>query len=72
MELQETDLKFPRRKNSRILSVLNTTQFRSNYDQRIEIIRQKDLIDAKYGYKNITDSRTRAAWLVNVKQVRIH
>ncbi len=40
-----------------------------NRDQRLESIRQRSHIDATFGYRRVTDSVPRIAWLVNVQSV---
>uniref|UniRef100_A0A915CMU3 DNA polymerase epsilon catalytic subunit n=1 Tax=Ditylenchus dipsaci TaxID=166011 RepID=A0A915CMU3_9BILA len=45
--------------------------FGKNSEQRLEIIRQRELIDAKFGYQRVNDTLQRTAWLVNVQSGEI-
>jgi hypothetical protein len=41
----------------------------ANYSARLDQIRQRDNIDAKFGYEKVDDSKRRTAWLVNFQAV---
>uniref|UniRef100_A0A914I899 DNA polymerase epsilon catalytic subunit n=1 Tax=Globodera rostochiensis TaxID=31243 RepID=A0A914I899_GLORO len=40
-------------------------------EQRLEAIRQRNYIDAKFGYQPYTESTARNAWLINVQQSEV-
>uniref|UniRef100_A0A914Q200 DNA polymerase epsilon catalytic subunit n=1 Tax=Panagrolaimus davidi TaxID=227884 RepID=A0A914Q200_9BILA len=43
----------------------------SNTDQRLQIIREKDITDTKFGYSRYTETDRVNAWLVNVQPSEI-
>jgi hypothetical protein len=54
-----------------VLIILFFSPSAVNYDQRLEVIRQKNVIDAKFGYQLYTEYSRKNAWLVNVQQAEI-
>ncbi|KAL3113616.1 hypothetical protein niasHT_010645 [Heterodera trifolii] len=43
----------------------------STKEQRLEAIRQRNFIDAKFGYQPYTETTARDAWLINVQQAEV-
>ncbi|KAL3088186.1 hypothetical protein niasHS_008047 [Heterodera schachtii] len=43
----------------------------STKEQRLEAIRQRNFIDAKFGYQPYTETTARDAWLINVQQAEL-
>uniref|UniRef100_A0A914N4B1 DNA polymerase epsilon catalytic subunit n=1 Tax=Meloidogyne incognita TaxID=6306 RepID=A0A914N4B1_MELIC len=43
----------------------------NNFDQRIDAIRQRNIIDSKFGYELYTECCPKNGWLVNVQQSEV-
>ncbi|KAL7072166.1 hypothetical protein ACQ4LE_008340, partial [Meloidogyne hapla] len=43
----------------------------NNFDQRIDAIRQRNIIDSKFGYELYTECSPKNGWLVNVQQSEV-
>ncbi|KAI1730437.1 DNA polymerase family b, exonuclease domain-containing protein [Ditylenchus destructor] len=44
----------------------------TNHEQRLEVIRQRELVDAKFGYHRVIDTTSRIAWLINVQSGELY